>query len=449
MPEFLGNRDGVKAKTSPPFWPAKNGDIIRTGSSIYTAPSNLAAGPSWTFQEPDHGVVRATPLIDENRSIYFSTLLGRVYKFDAHGNMLWRFQAPNDPVDTNFQPCVPVIYGDMIFSALANGTVFALDIATGSLRWSKQIAKTIGGDTWSMSAGEGLLIVPCNLVDNSNGNSHIMAMSLKDGTRLWTYEPSAVVYNLMLSIINSTVVFEDSIGNLYRLGLLDGTELWKVAAPAGADFTTGGAMLGPDGVIYASSNVKILGDNAVFGVIAAHNLEDGSLIWRTQLDLPANSGPAVGHLASPQGPLGVVIGIGVNPPLQLPPVAEWLLSGVVLPNRAVALDAKTGKALWEFKFPDWHGAAAGDTMIPSHICLPDAFANAAIGGDGTAYVMGESGVAYAISDKDGDGQISESAGEVSSFDTKNSFQASPAIAPGMLAIAPCNSLVVFLSDTIA
>ena len=122
-----------------------------------------------------------------------------------------------------------------------------------------------------------------------------------------------------------------------------------------------------------------------------------------------------------------------------------LLGGVQLsakddfrkPGKLVVLDAFGGHTLWEYDFPDWYlrgtwkwlliieyynpsgceflstiipkeqlklqlllgfrvqyryGVAANDTF--EHNCLPDSFANPAIAGDDSIYVVGESGQLY-------------------------------------------------------
>jgi len=67
----------------------------------------------------------------------------------------------------------------------------------------------------------------------------------------------------------------------------------------------------------------------------------------------------------------------------------------------------------------------------------------AVGADGFVYVPHEDGRIYSIKDADSDGTIS--AGEVDWFDTKMGFQGSPAIAPDVLAIAPCDGMAVFMT----
>ena len=51
---------------------------------------------------------------------------------------------------------------------------------------------------------------------------------------------------------------------------------------------------------------------------------------------------------------------------------------------------------------------------------------------------------YRFRDTDGDGKVTVR-DEISSHSTGNGFQGAPAISDGILAIAPCNGLQVFLS----
>ena len=111
------------------------------------------------------------------------------------------------------------------------------------------------------------------------------------------------------------------------------------------------------------------------------------------------------------------------------------------PAKTFALDAATGAIVWQYDMPLWHGAAAGDGFPENHGCAPDSSANNAIGGDGVAYVPHEDGRVYAIRDADGDGVIHE--GEVSSWGFDMTFQGSPAIAPGLLVVSPCDGLAAW------
>mmetsp|Transcript_43267 Transcript_43267/g.119679 ORF Transcript_43267/g.119679 Transcript_43267/m.119679 type:complete len:244 (+) Transcript_43267:449-1180(+) len=186
--------------------------------------------------------------------------------------------------------------------------------------------------------------------------------------------------------------------------------------------------------------------------------------------MPTQAAPSVGRLAGPTSPLVVIVSAGRNPS-SLPSAeastdeaagaelastsgsvsasatgsgnaagADGLAArGAAEPAKTLALDAATGAVVWQYDMPLWHGAAAGDT--PTHACAPDSSANSAIGGDGVAYVPHEDGRVYAIRDANGDGAIHQ--GEVSSWGFDMAFQGSPAIAPGLLAVSPCDGLAAW------
>jgi hypothetical protein len=139
----------------------------------------------------------------------------------------------------------------------------------------------------------------------------------------------------------------------------------------------------------------------------------------------------------------VVVAVGPNPPMSSSPEEATGSEGVVLPAQTIALDAATGRVVWSYEMPPWRGPAAGDTA--TRMCLPDSSANIAIGGDGVVYVPHEDGVLYAMRDRNGDGTISDD--EVNRYDFGQTFQGSPALAPGMLVVAPCNGLAAWLTPT--
>lgn len=445
-PSVQAHRDGI--------WVVKNGNLIQSGSTNDVAPRNLSVGPTWAWEEPDFGVVGATPLIDNDRNIYLAIRSGRVYKFEgSSGKLLWMHQVSGYGIP-NRLPGVPALMDGMIFNAIDDGTVFALDMDTGNLRWSTDAqehkpCKNAGMDASSILAVDGIVLLACNHIHEDptlikQGNEGIVALSSVSGSLLWSFTPDFKTYNLMMASKEGKVFFEDCTGGTYCLKLSDGSVIWKNAPPENAGFTTGGAILSPNSMMYASSNVHGLNGSSN-GIVSAYDSIDGKFLWQTQLEHEANSAPAVGHLAGqPAGSRSVLVAVGDNPDW---PSMPWEKA----PNRtklsrAYALDALNGKVQWEFIFPDWYGLAAGDTYYKGHICLPDSYANPTIGGDGTAYLVGESGTAYALRDNNADGKISEEDGEVYQFDAKNAFQAPAAIAPGMLVLAPCNGLAVFLSS---
>jgi len=426
------------SQARPAFWAGKNGNLLRTGASRYLVPSNLKSGPAWSFHEKGNGLIRAAPLIDSEYNIYLATIPGNVYKMNPHGKVLWKYSA-NRTI-----PCVPALMDGAIFAGTDEGRVFALDTDTGRQLWSTKVAQSIGGDTWSVTAAEGVVVVPGQqqpILAPAGGGNRVLALDAKDGSKKWSFTPGDMVYNFLSAVHQGSLVFSDLTGRAYRLKLESGDEIWRTERAKNAAPTTGGAVVGPNGIVYVTSNLH-QGPSTV-GKVSALTFSKGQLLWEQTVGLPANNAAAVGLLGEgPLASLGVVIGVGANPSLP-GPVSNLLRALDPKPGKVIALNALTGKPIWSYNMPTWQGAAAGDTL--SHVCLPDSFGNPAIGGDGTVYIGFENGKLYAIRDGDGDGQINERQGEASSYSTGNAFQGSPAIAPGMLVATPCNAMHVFRS----
>eukprot|EP00440_Ansanella_granifera_P059287 gb/GFBE01064264.1/.p1 GENE.gb/GFBE01064264.1/~~gb/GFBE01064264.1/.p1 ORF type:complete len:486 (+),score=89.14 gb/GFBE01064264.1/:1-1458(+) len=437
-----------KASQPEHFWSGKNGDLLRTGYSPHVVKSLLEPGPDWSFEETENSVappsfenaiVRAAPVIDKDENIYLASVAGYLRKFSRNGTLLWKYTARRGI------PAVPALTGNAVFIATHAGEVVALDVAGNEL-WATQAGNASASDTWSLAAGHGVVVAA---VISSAGlmNDLLVALDANTGQIKWSFRPDYFMYNFLGAIKDGSLVFSDSHGAPYRLDLQTGELIWK-NGPAGsqpieAGMTTGGAIVGPNGVVYVTSNAQTLA-GSTSGYATAFNFADGERLWRAATEYAANNAASIGEIVN--GRLGLILGIGDNPDPPLP-----LLAGTVIPDdapslkekkaRVLALDAASGEELWRKELL-WHGWAAGD-RLPSHMCLPDSFSNAAIGGDGTAYIGFQSGAFFAIRDKDGDGKISE--GEMSTYNFHNSFQGSPGIAPGMLVATPCNGMHVFLS----
>jgi len=291
--------------------------------------------------------------------------------------------------------------------------------------------------------------------DLVGGNLQIVALNGTDGHVLWrwTVPDGKSVYNWIGSFVDGppSIVFSNNEGRPYRIRLCDGTMLWEGPTtvpsdkPWQLDFSTGGLIVGPNGVVYGTSNFK----NATgkFGLLSAFNITNGEVLWRRPQAMAANNAPSVGKLSS-GGPLSVVIAIGEN--ANFPdPVAEALGhyidgSPVAWPSALIAVDAATGEPTgWGWAPPPHRRPQAEGDHFPNHICLPDAWSNGAIDGSGTVFIGHMSGHIFAVRDADGDGRIDEDEGEVAKFYGGRCYQGSPGLAPGMLVSTPCDGMHVF------
>lgn len=309
-----------------------------------------------------------------------------------------------------------------------------------------------------------------------DGNNAVGAMNVSDGKLLWEYVADDTIWNMMVSTPgDGTLLFASQCGGVYRINWA-GETIWRAGRRnPGRWCGTSGGTLGPNGLFYAEFNDW----NKFQGVVAAHRVSDGKLVWERTWPLPLGAWqhPAVGRLA-PSGRLAVVapLGLTTGPPqfstlslLDYDWVPLWLrelwyeraylkykwirrLLGVpLLPNALVALDADTGQDIWWVVEEPWDRyAMAGDeerfiermkraqASPETHdtMCLPDNQGVPLIAGDGTVYAAsGHTGDLASIRDDDGNGVVDAS--EISIFGTGIGFRNGPSLAPGMLVAAPC------------
>jgi len=328
-------------------------------------------------------------------------------------------------------------------------------MASGKTLWRVRAASQAGGDTWSLMARAGVVLVAMStgVPPRGGGNNQIIALQGSDGTVLWrwTVPLGRSVYNWIGSFVDDppSVVFSTSDGQPYRVRLCDGKTMWE--GPVGSahlglpGFSTGGLIIGPNGLAFGTSNFKNL--TGKFGLLSAFNVSTGEFVWRQVQAMAANNAPSVGKLGSDDR-VSVVIATGEN--AMFPdPVAEarghWIDgSPVAWRSELFAFDAATGEPTgWSFAPPPHRRPQAEGDHFPDHICLPDAWSNGAIDGRGTFFIGHMSGNVFAVRDADGDGRIDEEAGEVAKYYGGRCYQGSPGLAPGILVTTPCDGMHVF------
>ncbi|MEA2409643.1 MAG: hypothetical protein QOC77_204 [Thermoleophilaceae bacterium] len=102
-------------------------------SNLYALDGKTGA-PKWQFATGDH--IYSSPALGSDGTIYFASTDGNVYALDPAGNLLWRYDT-GDVVRSS-----PVLgraaggAGEVVYVGAGNGTLFALDAATGKRRWS-------------------------------------------------------------------------------------------------------------------------------------------------------------------------------------------------------------------------------------------------------------------------------------------------------------------------
>jgi len=289
------------------------------------------------------------------------------------------------------------------------------------------------------------------------GSRRVFGLDASTGATLWDFEPEMPVRNFSpLFPGDGTVVFMDSSGGVYRLGLRNGTQLWRARAEGSElSVSTGGPTLGPDGTVYACSNQGMsLGKEGSQGLLRALRVADGRLLWQQTLPQPCLSYPAVGPLGEGRGP-SVVVTPGSS-------MGQPGLHGSIM-----AFDAATGAPQWRFNAAAYNGAmnmARGDlaglgnrSWFNAHhkTCMPPHWSSANIAGDGTVLAGRADGVLYAVKGPStpqaavsladlGADFLSTPGMDVRTWDAQAAAQHGAfGFAPGLMAFATCDTLYVF------
>jgi len=425
------------------YWANRGRDGRRSSWAPYRAPSNFSSGPSWTWPNELKEQVRHSPLIDADMNIYMSTTK-RLRKFTSSGSLLWTWSAePGQKMTVS-----PVLSNGTIFVLPHKSlipTAVAIDMATGTKKWERYYGNLKqSDDAESLSIYNDTLLFASTTNSSMGGPDTLVAVSTVDGNQLWEFVTDTVMWNFMPSFPgDGSVLFSSTCGTVFRLSL-EGKLLWREGAGHDTTCVPAGGASGPNGLFYAEYQEGRQngeeGEPASW--VAAHNISDGSLVWKKKLPYRAAQYPAVGQLG-PGGPLAVLAAMGDNPmPPGIPLLEPFLLTqhGGLFRNGVIALDAATGETIWHSQDRPWNSiVGAGDTDEHEEgegPCWPDAQGIPVIAGDGTVYTSSSHhGDLRAIRDADADGIISP--WEVSTFETKQCFLNSPSMAPGMLVAAPC------------
>lgn len=473
------------------YWPHGRGRVGSFGASEERGTPDLQQSPSWSWHHPDgrfHTTIVGSPLIDHSFNIYLAAEDG-VRKFDRNGSMLWLYKAPG-PIGMS-----PSLFKGSLFGSTRNGHIFAVDMETGNSKWVINVSVPVADGAGFVEAHNSVVVAAVDSVDDG-GNSRVIGLSASTGELLWDFRPDYPVYNFAPFFgPDRTVVFQDGNAGLYRIGIDHGKIFWskpgqELVAPQEEDgdppggiqasHTEGGVVLGSNGIVYSVSvwatSKGTRSDTP--GGVHAYNVSDGSLLWYRQMPRPPNSIPAIARLTKNKK-AGFSLVVPMGKPLALPVVEympwwmpkEWKLAfhkesialgedanrlwhNKRMPTELLTMDAETGEAGWTYEAPLWsHITGAGDEegllerrrLGIRETCQPPPWSSPIVDSEGTVYVGHESGKFFAIRDKNHDGHINRKH-EVSVFDAGAGFLQPPSLAPGMLAVASCDSLFVFLDE---
>jgi len=442
------------------FWMNKNGDHICSGASKDTGPSNISAGPSWSFKAEAWDMLMSNPLIDDKENVYLCTREVDCYKFNSKGEQLWKFTST---LDGTFHISPAIMDGNLYLGQ--GGNALAVDMETGELVWHTEVAPKAAMDLPSIGVYSGVMLMTVISSDadvdyQKTGDDTIVALNASSGKVMWTRRINKMYNNMFTFVENPpSVISSDCFGSPFRLQLCDGQLLWQAEKLPRSVFTTGAAIVHEGlGFVFATSNYGD-DDGDPFGVVAgtqweveggrltAYHIGSGQLAWQREFSLSAGAGPAMGNLGGGHA-ISVVVALGEVPnPFAIPDNGTY-----EYPGELRAVDAITGEDTgWSWSPPVWRkqfaegelGATATMEVMGYPACGPDHWTNPVIDGNGTVFAGHVSGHLFAVHDLDGDGKINEAAGEVSKWYAGRCFQAPVAISKSMLIGTSCGGMHVF------
>src|SRR5262249_31706662 len=130
----------------------------------------------WSFHPT--GTVYGPPAFDpEAGRIFFGASDKRLYALTAGGMFLWSFET-GDNVATR-----PLVVGDLVVFGSEDGTLYALDAATGRQGWTAQ-------------AGAAVVSSPAlvgNVIVIGSDDQTVYGLDAKTGEQLWTFVAGGAV----------------------------------------------------------------------------------------------------------------------------------------------------------------------------------------------------------------------------------------------------------------
>jgi outer membrane protein assembly factor BamB len=338
-PEHLGVYDGPAPTLETLAWKFKTagrvvssplvvGDVVYVGStdgSLYAV--NRADGTQrWKFESK--GPISSSPAF-HNGTVYVSSLDGLVYAVDAGtGKARWtfstrgerRFTAPGihgaiprtermpDPFDVFTSS--PAIANGTVFVGSGDQHVYALDAATGALRWTFATGDVVHA---SPAFADGTVFI-------GSWDRNLYALDAETGRERWRYTTGndTVIYNQIgiassAAIANGTVFVGGRDGRFHAVDQRTGAVRWvhnnnggwTIASPAvrngivyfptsdgtrfkALDAATGEVTFNLQNKAVSFSSPAIAGDIAYYGTsdgyLNAVDVRDGTLTARFRTD---------------------------------------------------------------------------------------------------------------------------------------------------------------------
>ncbi|HEY5427146.1 MAG TPA: PQQ-binding-like beta-propeller repeat protein [Candidatus Tumulicola sp.] len=263
----------------------------------------------------------------------------------------WRFGAGRDGISSS-----PVVYRDLVLVAANDRNLYAIDAATGALRWkylatNQLMAQPVyTGGVAVVAAGnqECVVCIPPDYVVGGTGSNRLAGVNLTTGRERWGQELAGTGMPIP-AIVGTNVVHVDGSGTVLALDALTGRYAWNARLPS--VFSMSSVVDGHDGRVYVSGTFPT-------GVYALR-ANDGTVVWRHWFP-KFYQGPGDGPMASTPT---LLIGEYLKP--LAPGILGWTVEpGSRVEHHIFALAKATGKLRWDRRVAAGIAPTANQSAIP-------------------------------------------------------------------------------------
>jgi len=260
------------------------GSPDHAGIFVGAAPRNLAR-LKWRVQTG--GKVRSSPTVWKG-AVFVGSEDGYLYAIDAaSGAIRWKTRTGAGDVSSS-----PAVFGDLVIVTGADGAVWAVSTATGQVQWkvptSEPLPYRLFGtdprthDYWSSSP-----VVADGVVFVGSADGGIYALDAATGRLRWKVQTDAAVRSSP-AVDRQRVYVGSFDGNLYALDRATGAVCWKFKTAGNAFFPTGEIQSSPavaNGLVYVGARD---------GMLYALDAVTGRPRWRSDQQMSwVNTSPAV------------------------------------------------------------------------------------------------------------------------------------------------------------
>jgi len=234
----------------------------------------------WKFKTG--GRVISSPAV-AGGAVYVGSSDGNLYAIDrATGAQRWKF-ATKGPVHSS-----PAVANGLVYAGSVDGLFYAVDTATGQAKWSfatrGERRFTAPGIHGAMPSTERMPdpfdvflsspVVSGNVVIFGSGDQHVYALDAASGKLKWSFATGDVVH-ASPAVANNVVYIGSWDRNLYAIDLASGREKWRYVT--GNDTTIYNQIGIASSAAVSDGRVFVGGRDGHFHVV---DEKTGKLIWK-------------------------------------------------------------------------------------------------------------------------------------------------------------------------